>query len=81
MNDTNASAIESRPSANNVKLPVVVDTNTSAIPIPSSVQTEIQAARLPSSNDLGLSFFFTASLLLRYSSTLFSSSFLFASNN
>jgi hypothetical protein len=52
MNDTRASTIESRPSANNVKLPVAVDTTTSAIPIPNSVQIDSQAARLPSSKAL-----------------------------
>ncbi len=47
INETRASAIESnksRPSAFNIKLPVVVGTIISAIPIPGNVQTESHAA-------------------------------------
>ena len=49
INEINESANESSPSANNVRLPVVVDITTSATPIPNKVQTEIQAAFFPSS--------------------------------
>src|SRR5215203_5239172 len=55
MNETSASAIESRPSANRVRLPVVVEITTSAIPIPSSVHTDTHAARFPSSKAFDLS--------------------------
>jgi hypothetical protein len=54
MNETSASAIESKPSANKVRLPVVVDMTISATPIPSSVHTETHAARFPSSKAFNL---------------------------
>jgi hypothetical protein len=40
INQTRACATESRPSAFNIKLLVVMDTIISAIPIPGNVQTE-----------------------------------------
>jgi hypothetical protein len=52
MNETNASAIESKPSAKRVRLPVVVDIVTSAIPIANRVQTDIYAVLFPSSKAL-----------------------------
>jgi hypothetical protein len=54
MNETSASAIESKPSANSVRLPVEVDMTTSAIPMPSSVHTDTHAARFPSSKAFDL---------------------------
>jgi hypothetical protein len=54
MNETSASAIESKPSANKVRLPVVVDMTISATPMPSSVHTETHAARFPSSKAFNL---------------------------
>ena len=54
INQTRASAIESRPSAFNIKLLVVVDTIISAIPIPGNVQTEAVAC-LSLSNALDFS--------------------------
>jgi hypothetical protein len=54
MNETSASAIESKPSANRVRLPVVVDMKTSAIPMPNNVHTETHAARFPSSKAFDL---------------------------
>ena len=54
MNETSASAIESKPSAERVKLPVKVDMTTSAIPIPRSVHMDTHAARFPSSKAFAL---------------------------
>lgn len=54
--ETSASAIESRPSAKRVRLPVVVEITTSAIPMPNSVHIDTQAARFPSSKAFDLSF-------------------------
>ena len=54
INETNASAIESRPSAKSVRLPVEVEIVTSATPIARSVHTDTHAARFPSSKALGL---------------------------
>ena len=48
MKDMRASAMESRPSANRVKLPVYVEIETSAIPIANRVYIESQAALRPS---------------------------------
>jgi hypothetical protein len=46
--------MESKPSANRVRLPVVVEMPTSAIPIASSVHIETHAARFPSSKAFDL---------------------------
>jgi hypothetical protein len=55
MNETRASAIESKPSANRVRLPVVVvEMTTSAIPIPINVHIDTHAARFPSSKAFDL---------------------------